>query len=139
MVRYFRFIVIALLFMGLFFPAFSAQNPRVVLETNFGNIVIELYPDEAPITVDNFLGYVNSGFYNGLLFHRVIPGFMIQGGGYYLDGYTIIPRTPINGPIINESYNGLSNLRGTIAMARTIDPDSATSQFYINHVDNLFL
>jgi len=117
----------------------AVNNPRVVLETNFGNIVIELYSDRAPITVDNFLGYVNSGFYDYLLFHRVIAGFMIQGGAYYLDGYNIIPWPPDQPPIINESYNGLSNIRGSIAMARTPDPNSATSEFFINHVNNLFL
>ncbi|MBN2138154.1 MAG: peptidylprolyl isomerase [Sedimentisphaerales bacterium] len=117
----------------------SAQhNPEVVLETNFGDIVVELFADEAPVTVDNFLGYVRSGFYDGLLFHRVIYGFMIQGGGFYLEGNYIMYTDPCE-PIINESYNGLSNVRGTIAMARTSDPNSATSQFYINHADNLFL
>lgn len=118
--------------------AAAQHNPRVLLETNFGDIVIELYPRQAPITVDNFLGYVNSGFYDGLLFHRVMEGFMIQGGGFYLENLTIYPRQP-GSPIINESDNGLRNLRGTIAMARTTEPDSATSQFFINHVDNLFL
>lgn len=118
--------------------AAALNNPRVLMETNFGDLVIELYPEQAPVTVDNFLGYVRSGFYDGLLFHRVIEDFMIQGGGYYLIGQTIYQLTP-GPPIINESANGLSNLRGTIAMARTAEPDSATSQFYINHVDNLFL
>ncbi len=125
--------------MGAWPVCASAQNnPRVVLETNFGDIVVELFPDDAPITVDNFLGYVNSGFYDGLLFHRVIEGFMIQGGGYYLEDYIIYYRST-GEPIISESYNGLSNVRGTIAMARGGDPNSATSQFYINHADNLFL
>jgi cyclophilin family peptidyl-prolyl cis-trans isomerase len=116
----------------------ASGNPRVLMETNFGNILIELYSEQAPITVDNFLGYANSGFYEGLLFHRVIEDFMIQGGGYYINGLTIYQRIP-GPPIINESANGLSNLRGTIAMARTAEPDSASSQFFINHVDNLFL
>ncbi len=117
----------------------SAQNnPVVVLETNFGDIAIELFPDDAPITVDNFLGYVNAGFYDGLLFHRVIYDFMIQGGGFYIEGNYIMYAEP-GDSIINESYNGLSNVRGTIAMARSSDPNSATSQFYINHRDNLFL
>jgi len=115
-----------------------AQNPMVVLETNTGDITIELYADKAPITVDNFLSYVNSGFYDYLLFHRVIYGFMIQGGGFYYSG-GIFYKAPASDPIINESFNGLSNLRGTIAMARTSEPDSATSEFYINHADNLFL
>jgi peptidyl-prolyl cis-trans isomerase A (cyclophilin A) len=117
----------------------AVNNPRVVLETNLGNMVIELFSSQAPITVDNFLGYVNSGFYDYLLFHRVIPGFMIQGGAYYLDGYAIYYWPPDQPPIINESYNGLSNLRGTIAMARSSDPNSATSQFFINEVNNPFL
>jgi len=128
---------------GCWLPCASAQNnPEVVLETNFGDIIIELFSDDAPITVDNFLAYVNSGFYDGLLFHRVIYGFMIQGGGFYIqqhpDGNYIAQADPCE-PIVNESYNGLSNLRGTIAMARTDDPNSATSQFFINHVDNLEL
>jgi cyclophilin family peptidyl-prolyl cis-trans isomerase len=114
------------------------NTPKVVIETNSGEIAIELFANDAPITVDNFLQYVNSGFYDGLLFHRIIEDFMIQGGGFYLEDNIIYPREP-NEPIVNESYNNLSNIRGTIAMARTSDPNSATSQFYINHVDNLFL
>lgn len=122
----------------------SAQvNPEVVIETNFGDITIELFPDDAPITVDNFLNYVNAGLYDGLVFHRVIYDFMIQGGGFYLwrgpdDVDYIMPTDPCDS-IVNESYNGLNNFRGTIAMARTSDPNSATSQFFINHRDNLFL
>jgi len=112
-----------------------AGTVTVELETNVGDIFIELLPEKAPVTVENFLGYVESGFYDGLIFHRVIPGFMIQGGGYDPNYYL---RDPCD-PIINESYNGLSNLRGTIAMARTDEPDSATSQFYINHANNLSL
>jgi cyclophilin family peptidyl-prolyl cis-trans isomerase len=138
--RYPGFILLVYLFGIGGLSAFAASgNPKVVMETNVGTMTIELYPQAAPITVDNFLFYVNTGFYDYLLFHRVIPGFMIQGGGYYLNGYTIYPVPPTTGTIINESDNGLSNLRGTIAMARTNDPDSATSQFFINHVDNLFL
>lgn len=140
---YCRSVVMFFLLAGFFSQTLSAQNPRVVLETNFGDIVIELYPDDAPISVDNFLSYVNSGFYDGLLFHRVenrneqnIGLDVIQGGGFYAENYTIYYSPPIWGPIINESYNGLSNTRGTIAMARTTDPNSATSQFYINHQDN---
>jgi cyclophilin family peptidyl-prolyl cis-trans isomerase len=117
----------------------AVNDPCVVLETNLGNIVIELFSAQAPITVDNFLGYVNSGFYDYLLFHRSIPNFMIQGGAYYLNGNTIYYWPPDQPPIINESYNGLSNLRGTIAMARTSDPNSANSQFFINLVNNTFL
>lgn len=118
----------------------SAQsNPEVVLETSYGgDIVIELFPDVAPITVDNFLNYVNSGFYNGLLFHRVIENFMVQGGGYYYTNSQFYTATT-DPPIINESTNGLSNLTGTVAMARQPDPDTATSQFFINHADNIFL
>ena len=118
--------------------AMGQRNPQVLIKTNFGDITVELYPDDAPVTVDNFLNYVNSGFYDWLLFHRVIKDFMIQGGYvYYYDGQFVSPET--NGPIINESFNGLSNVRGTLAMARTSEPDSATAQFFINHQDNLFL
>ena len=128
---------LALLFVQASFVS-AQNNPRVVLVTNLGNITVELFNSQAPITVDNFLNYVNSGFYDYLLFHRVINGFMIQGGGYYTDGtYFYQPAT--GPPIVNESYNGLSNLRGTIAMARAGDPNSATSQFFINHVNNLSL
>jgi cyclophilin family peptidyl-prolyl cis-trans isomerase len=112
--------------------------PTVLMSTNLGDILIELFPDDAPVTVDNFLHYVNSGFYDDLLFHRVIENFMIQGGGYYVEDNTIYKRWPGDN-IINESYNGLSNLRGTIAMARSSEPNSANSQFFINHQDNLFL
>lgn len=118
-------------------PAWSGQgdNPQVVLQTNLGRMVVELFPDDAPATVENFLSYVNSGFYDGLVFHRVMKDFMIQGGGFYVVG-NYIYNLQAGEPIINESYNGLENLRGTIAMARSTDPNSATSQFYINHVDN---
>ena len=94
----------------------ATQNPLVILETNFGNIIIELYPDAAPVTVDNFLGYVNSGFYDGILFHRVIDGFMIQAGRYLYYNGQFYYREP-GAPIINEGDNGLSNLRGTISTA----------------------
>jgi cyclophilin family peptidyl-prolyl cis-trans isomerase len=138
-----RYVLVLLIAATASLDCASAQNnPEVVIETNFGDIVVELFPDDAPIAVDNFLGYVNSGFYDGLVFHRVIYDFMIQGGGFYLetgpDGDYIMYADPCE-PIVNESYNGLSNLRGTIAMARTGDPNSATSQFFINHADNLFL
>ncbi len=121
-----------------------ADNPVVVLETNLGTMSIELYPQAAPVTVDNFLRYVNHGFYDNLVFHRGIKDFMIQAGAYYIEGNYIYPshadpNKVTYSPIINESGNGLSNLRGTVAMARTNDPNSATSQFYINHKDNLFL
>ncbi|MEN6385348.1 MAG: peptidylprolyl isomerase [Phycisphaerales bacterium] len=118
-----------------------AVNPKVVLETNYGNIVIELFYNQAPKTVDNFLGYVNSGFYEYLLFHRVEKKdiFIIQGGGFYYYNSTLYYWPPDQPDIINESYNGLSNLRGTIAMARTSEPNSANSQFYINTADNIEL
>ena len=134
----YRLTVILFLFTALISLAFSARNPHVVLETNLGNITVELYPEDAPITVDNFLGYINSGFYDYLLFHRIISGFMIQGGGYYYYDGGFYPA-PKENPIVNESYNGLLNLRGTIAMARTSEPDSATTEFFINHIDNPFL
>lgn len=110
-------------------------TPEVALQITGavnGTIVIKLYGDQAPVTVENFLNYVQTGFYDGLIFHRVIPGFIVQGGGFDTD---FVKKTP-NAPIINESSNRLSNLRGTIAMARTPYPHSATSEFFINHVDN---
>jgi peptidyl-prolyl cis-trans isomerase A (cyclophilin A) len=110
----------------------TAAHPRVTLETTKGKIVVELYPDKAPKTVANFLDYVKSHQYDGTIFHRVIPGFMIQGGGFV----TGMQQKPTKAPIVNESTNGLSNERGTIAMARTGDPNSATAQFFINLVDN---
>ncbi len=116
--------------------SFGKDYPEVVIKTNMGDIYVELYPDKAPKTVENFLKYVKDGFYNGLIFHRVIPGFVIQGGGYYPDMKLKKPTYP---PVENESNNGLSNLRGTIAMARTMNPHSAKSQFYINLKDNTFL
>ena len=113
----------------------GAGNPRVALKTSQGEIVVELMPDKAPATVKNFLGYVDSGFYDGTLFHRVIKGFMIQGGGLTSG----MERKHTRSPIVNEADNGLKNKRGTIAMARTRDPHSATSQFFINLEDNSFL
>src|SRR6185369_10430738 len=113
----------------------SEQNPQVMLETSMGNIKIELFKDKAPITVKNFLGYVSEGFYDGLIFHRVIREFMIQGGGMSEALEQKKPKFAIK----NEATNGLSNKRGTLAMARTAIVDSATSQFFINVVDNLFL
>jgi cyclophilin family peptidyl-prolyl cis-trans isomerase len=112
-----------------------AGNPVVALETSKGTIKIELYPDKAPETVANFLRYVDDGFYNGTIFHRVRKGFMIQGGGMTADMNEKATRAPIK----NESANGLTNQRGTIAMARTGEPHSASSQFFINHVTNGFL
>ena len=111
------------------------DNPRVVLDTTKGKIVIELYLQKAPETVVNFLGYVDAKFYDGTIFHRVIPSFMIQGGGFTAD----MQRKPVKGPIKNEADRGLKNERGTIAMARTGDPHSATAQFFINLVNNDFL
>jgi cyclophilin family peptidyl-prolyl cis-trans isomerase len=110
----------------------KAQNPVVKMVTSKGEIQIELYADKAPITVENFKNYVNSGFYEQTVFHRVIKGFMIQGGGFTKD----LQKKPTKSPIKNESYNKIRNERGTIAMARTNVPNSATSQFFINHVDN---
>lgn len=113
----------------------SVVNPIVVLRTNSGDISLELYADKSPITVANFLSYVDSGHYDNTIFHRVISNFMIQGGGYTPD----LVEKPTLDPIVNESRNRLHNLRGTIAMARTSDPDSASSQFFINHRNNLRL
>jgi len=113
--------------------AFAAdKNPQVLMETSLGNIRIELFPKEAPISVNNFLAYVKESFYNGTVFHRVIDGFMIQGGGFTTD----FKQKQTHAPIKNEATNGLKNDRGTIAMARTGAPDSATSQFFINVVNN---
>ena len=109
-----------------------AENPKVKLSTGQGDIIIELYPEKAPITVENFLAYVSDGFYNNIIFHRVITDFMIQAGSFTNDGEQKQTRPPIK----NEADNGLSNETGTIAMARTQVVDSATSQFFINCVDN---
>lgn len=113
----------------------AGKNPRVTLDTSKGKIVIELFADKAPKSVANFVDYVKSGQYTDTIFHRVIAGFMIQGGGFSADGQQKATKPPI----ANESNNGLSNARGTIAMARTSDPNSATGQFYINLVDNASL
>jgi peptidyl-prolyl cis-trans isomerase B (cyclophilin B) len=113
----------------------KAVDPQVELDTSKGKIVLALYPQKAPETVKNFLGYVDAKFYDGTIFHRVIPKFMIQGGGFSAD----MKRKPTRKPIINEADNGLKNDRGTIAMARTSDPHSATAQFFINSVNNDFL
>jgi len=112
----------------------STQKPVVVLDTSLGAITLELYPDKAPITVENFLKYVDEGFYDNLIFHRVMPGFMVQGGG--MIDQMVEKSEGKHQPIKNESSNGLSNDRGTVAMARTANPNSATCQFFINHVDN---
>jgi cyclophilin family peptidyl-prolyl cis-trans isomerase len=116
-------------------PSPSPSGPIVLLQTSLGDIKIRLDREKAPISVDNFLGYVRSHHYDGTIFHRVIPNFMAQGGGMDV---ALKPR-PTKTPIKNEGQNGLKNLRGTIAMARTNDPDSATDQFFINVKDNAFL
>ncbi len=108
---------------------------NVLMKTNFGDITIELFDAEAPQTVKNFLKYVEDGFYNGTIFHRVIDGFMIQGGGFD-ESFT---QKPTNKPIVNEADNRIGNQTGTLAMARTSDPHSATAQFFINVNDNDFL
>jgi peptidyl-prolyl cis-trans isomerase A (cyclophilin A) len=115
--------------------AAAEENPVVVLTTSLGEIEIELYADKAPKSVENFLTYVDDGFYDGTVFHRVIPNFMIQCGGMTAD----MSRKPTKAPIENEADNGLDNDAGTLAMARTQDKDSATSQFFINVKDNDFL
>ncbi len=111
-------------------------RPVVILDTSMGTVKMELYPDKAPVSVENFLAYVREGHYDGLVFHRVIPGFMIQGGGFTKDMREKRPSRP---PIRNEAGNGLKNARGTIAMARTNVVDSATAQFFINVANNDFL
>ena len=113
----------------------SAKDPEVVIKTSQGDITLRLFADKSPITVENFLDYVDSGHYRDTIFHRVILQFMIQGGGFNAQ----MEQKPVKEPIKNESGNRLHNKRGTIAMARTSAPDSATAQFYINHRDNLNL
>ncbi|WP_434064624.1 peptidylprolyl isomerase A [Symbiopectobacterium purcellii] len=115
--------------------AAPAATTRVLLTTSEGNIELALDNQKAPVSVKNFVEYVNSGFYNGTTFHRVIPGFMVQGGGFVDE----MKQKATNPPIKNEADNGLRNVRGTIAMARTAEKDSATSQFFINVADNAFL
>jgi peptidyl-prolyl cis-trans isomerase A (cyclophilin A) len=122
------------LFLAALLAAASASAQTVKLQTTEGDIRIELNAEKAPKTVANFLQYVKAGHYNGVIFHRVIPGFMIQTGGYDAK----LNQRPTKPPIPLESGNGLSNLRGSVAMARTNDPNSATSQFFINVVDNAF-
>ena len=109
-----------------------SKNPTVLMETSLGNVTIELFQKDAPISVKNFLSYVKDGFYNGTVFHRVIPGFMVQGGGFTSG----MKEKTTKAPIRNEAANGLKNDRGTLAMARTANPDSASAQFFINVVDN---
>jgi peptidyl-prolyl cis-trans isomerase B (cyclophilin B) len=132
-----RVIVIILIFLFLSANSIWAEspNPLVRMETNHGVITLELHPQEAPQTVKNFIQYVQDGFYNGTIFHRVIKGFMIQGGGLTAN----MQKKKTLTPIPNEADSGLKNRRGTIAMARTMNPHSATAQFFINTVDNPFL
>jgi peptidyl-prolyl cis-trans isomerase A (cyclophilin A) len=122
-----------LAFAFLFSMATHAANPQVELKTSQGTLIIELYPDKAPKSVDNFLQYVKEGFFNGTVFHRVIPDFMIQGGGFTPD----MKQKETREPIANEAKNGLKNETGTLAMARTNSPHSATSQFFINLKNNI--
>jgi len=110
----------------------TAANPKAILHTSMGDITIELYPDKAPKTVDNFEQYVKDGFYNGTIFHRVIPTFMVQGGGWTKE----LQRKRTRAPVHNEANNGLSNVKYSVAMARTSDPHSAAAEFFINAADN---
>jgi len=136
MFRQFAFALAAVLSVMLPTSAAQAANPQVDLETSAGKIRLELYPEAAPKTVENFLGYVKAKHYDGTQFHRVIPGFMIQGGGFTAD----FKQKPTKPPVPNEaeqsSKAGLLNVPGTVAMARTSDPNSATAQFFINVADN---
>ncbi len=126
---------ISLLVAALSLSVAAWAGPKVEMQTSLGRIVIELDDAKAPGSTKNFLAYVQDGFYNGTVFHRVIPNFMIQGGGFTAD----LTQKPTKAPIQNEAKNGLKNARGTIAMARTQDPHSATAQFFINHIDNVML
>lgn len=129
-----RILLTALIFL-LTQTSFGQDKPQVKIQTNLGDIVVELYPDKAPKSVTNFLNYVDTNFYTNTIFHRVIDGFMIQGGGFSQQ----FERKPTSPPIINEADNGLKNETGTLAMARTPEPHSATAQFFINVADNDFL
>ena len=113
--------------------SFDVPMPEVELQTTLGKLTLEFYPDKAPVTVFNFLSYVNAGFYDGTLFHRVVPGFVVQGGGF---SSGLVYKKPTNNPIALESANGLSNVRGTLGMARGAAADTATSEFYVNLKDN---
>jgi len=116
--------------------ALATAGPKVLLKTNQGEITIELDSEKAPESAKNFLAYLNDGIFNNTVFHRVMPDFMIQGGGFELKEDGTIEQKPTKAPIQNEAKNGLKNARGTVAMARTGDPHSATAQFFINHADN---
>jgi len=128
-------VLISLILCFSAFASFAAESPKVVFQTTAGKIIIELDAAKAPKTVANFIQYTNDGFYNGTIFHRVISGFMVQGGGFSEE----FKKKPVRAPIKNEANNGLTNARGSIAMARTSNPDSATAQFFINLVNNGFL
>lgn len=136
-----RNIVLALMLFLTTTYSFATENKmsdtqtKVKLTTSLGGIVIQLNAEKAPISTENFLIYVKEGFYNGTIFHRVMPGFMAQGGGFDAD----FNQKEVHGSIKNEADNGLKNIRGSLAMARTPDPDSATAQFFINYKDNSFL
>ena len=133
--KYLRGFIGTLLLFGVM-SAWGEDNPMVKLETSKGVIVVELHADKAPKSVENFLHYVREGFYDGLIFHRVIPGFMVQGGGFQSG---MSQKETTRPPVENEADNGLENDRGTLALARTPDPHSATAQFFINLIDNDFL
>lgn len=136
MVKFFLLAVFGLAVMAAAVaPAKAADNPVVAVETSLGTFKVELFADKAPITVKNFLSYVEKKHYDNTTFHRVISNFMIQGGGFEPG----LKQKPTDAPIVNEAANGLSNSRGTIAMARTSDPNSATAQFFVNVKDNTFL
>ncbi len=126
------FHILAMLGAGLLLSTSALASPAVEMQTSLGTIVIELNSEKSPVTVKNFLQYAKDGFYNGTIFHRVIDGFMIQGGGLMKD----MSEKPTASQILNESKNGLKNERGTISMARRAEPNSATAQFFINHIDN---
>jgi peptidyl-prolyl cis-trans isomerase A (cyclophilin A) len=133
--RFIFSIIIGLCLAGGAYAQDAGKNPVIVIETSMGTVKIELFAREAPLSVKNFLDYASSGFYDGTVFHRVIPNFMIQGGGITAD----MNEKPTKAPIKNEAGNGLKNDRGTLAMARTNIVDSATAQFFINVIDNGFL
>ncbi|QUM75330.1 peptidylprolyl isomerase [Moritella sp. 24] len=118
----------------MFNTAFAAET-KALIKTNLGDITVELYPEQAPVSVANFIRYVESDFYSGIIFHRVIPGFMAQTGGFNEN----LEKQTSGKPVVNEANNGLRNARGTLALARTSNPNSATSQFFINLKDNNFL
>jgi peptidyl-prolyl cis-trans isomerase A (cyclophilin A) len=127
---------LSILYAGVSWAAeLAVKNPVVSIETSMGSVKLELFAKEAPISVKNFLDYATAGFYDGTVYHRIIPNFMIQGGGFTAD----LNQKRTNPPIKNEADNGLKNLRGTLAMARTMIVDSATAQFFINVADNGFL